>query len=163
MGLFVASHGAPSLNLSHISYNDKTCQSYPLPKEDPKIYKSRDTSLDNSIFSRESSNVCYIKKYRYRLQFNTKFLILLTFCESLKIFLINMVTILMMSTKLATPGLLNIRIFQNKDYDVILLYCDATNKILSRDSNDIVLYCKLYGQSLLTSISIREVIITSIL
>ena len=74
-----------------------------------------------------------------------------------------MVTILMMSTKLATPGLLNISIFQNKDYDVILLYCDATNKILSRDSNDIVLYCKLYGQSLLTSISIREVIITSIL
>ena len=78
-----------------------------------------------------------------------------------------MVTILMMSTKLATPGLLNIRIFQNKDYDVILLYCDATNKILSCDSNDIVLYiklyCKLYGQSLLTSISIREVIITPIL
>ena len=30
-------------NLSHISYNDETRHSYTLPKEDPKIYQSRDT------------------------------------------------------------------------------------------------------------------------
>ena len=39
--------------------------------------------------------------------------------------------VLMMSAKLATPGLLKIEIFKNKGYDV-------TNKVLSRDSNYIV-------------------------
>ena len=36
-----------------------------------------------------------------------------------------MITILMMSSKLATPGLLKIKIFRNKDYDVIIPDCDA--------------------------------------
>ena len=39
-----------------------------------KIYKSRDTPLisaDVSIFSPEISKFCYIKKYRYRLDFDT--------------------------------------------------------------------------------------------
>ena len=49
-----------------------------------------------------------------------------------------MVTILMMSTKLATPGLLKTKTFRNKGYDVIILDYDVTNKILSRDSNYIV-------------------------
>ena len=53
---------------------------------------------------------------------------------SLKIFVINTVTILMMSAKLATPGLLKIKIFQNKGYDVIILDYHVSNKILSRDS-----------------------------
>ena len=48
--------------------------------------------------------------------------------------MINTVTILMMSTKLATPGLLKIKIFQNKGYDVIILDYHVSNKILSRDS-----------------------------
>ena len=68
----------------------------------------------------------------------------------------------MMSAKLATPGLLKIKIFQNKGYDVIIPDYDVTNKILSRDSNyivDVVMWSK-FGNS---SISIREVIITSIL
>ena len=43
----------------------------------------------------------------------------------------NIVTILMMSARLATPGLLKIKMYRNKCYDVI-------NKILSRDSNYIV-------------------------
>ena len=66
---------------------------------------------DISIFSPEISNFCYIKKYRYRLHFNTWLLVLLTFFESLKDVLINMVAILMMLTKLATPGLLKIEVF----------------------------------------------------
>ena len=49
-----------------------------------------------------------------------------------------MVTILMMSAKLATPGLLKIKIFQNKGCDVISPDYDAFNKILSRKSNYIV-------------------------
>ena len=49
-----------------------------------------------------------------------------------------MVTIFMIPAKLATPGFLKIKIFQNKGYDVIILDYDVINKILSRDSNYIV-------------------------
>ena len=49
-----------------------------------------------------------------------------------------MVTILMMSVKITTPGLLKIRVFWNNGYDVIIYVYDATNKILSRDSNYII-------------------------
>ena len=49
-----------------------------------------------------------------------------------------MITSLMMSAKLATPGLLKINIFRNKGYDIIIRDYDVTNKILSRDSNYIV-------------------------
>ena len=49
-----------------------------------------------------------------------------------------MVTILMMSAKLATPGHLKIKTFQNKGYNVIILDYDVTNKTLSRESNYIV-------------------------
>ena len=49
-----------------------------------------------------------------------------------------MVTILMMSAKIITPGLLKTRVFLNRGYDVIVFVYDVTNKILSRDSNYIV-------------------------
>ena len=39
-----------------------------------------------------------------------------------------MVTILVISAKLAASGLLKLNILQNKDYDVIILDYDATNK-----------------------------------
>ena len=47
-----------------------------------------------------------------------------------------MVTILMMSAKLATPSFL--KKCQNKSYDVIFLDYDITNKSLSNHSNYIV-------------------------
>ena len=56
----------------------------------------------------------------------------------LKDVLINMVTILMMSAKLATLGLLKTKVFQNEDYDVIVSVHDFVNKVLSRDSNYVV-------------------------
>ena len=68
----------------------------------------------------------------------------------------------MMSAKMATPDLLKITVFWNKDYDVIIPVNDVTNKILSRDSNyvvDVFMWPK-FGNS---SISVGEVIITSIL
>ena len=49
-----------------------------------------------------------------------------------------MVTILMMSAKMATPDLLTIKIFWNKGYDVLISVHDVTNKFLSRGSNYIV-------------------------
>ena len=73
-----------------------------------------------------------------------------------------MVTILMMSAKITTPGLLKIRVFWNKGYDIIIFVYDVTNKILSRDSNyiiDVVMWPK-FGNCI---ISMRKVIITSIL
>ena len=73
-----------------------------------------------------------------------------------------MVIILMMSAKMAKPGLLKTTVFWNKGYDVIIPVDDITNKILSRDSNyivDVFMWPK-FGNC---SISMRKVIITSIL
>ena len=67
-----------------------------------------------------------------------------------------MVAIGMMSAKMATLGLLKIKVFWNKGYDVIISVHDVTNKILSRNSNyivDVVMWPK-FGNS---SIYMREV------
>ena len=61
-----------------------------------------------SSFLLEISKFGCIKKRKYRLHFDTKFLILLTFLESLKIVLIKKVIILIMSAKMATPSLFKI-------------------------------------------------------
>ena len=68
----------------------------------------------------------------------------------------------MMSAKMATPSLLKIMVFWKKGYDVIITNHDVTDKILSCDSNyivDVDMWPK-FGNS---SISVRKVIITSIL
>ena len=68
-----------------------------------------------------------------------------------------MVIILMTSTKMATLGLLKIKVFWNKGYDIIICAYDVTNKISSRDSNyvlNLVMWPK-FGNS---SISMREVL-----
>ena len=73
-----------------------------------------------------------------------------------------MVTILMMSAKMATPGLFKIRVFWRKGYDVIVYVHEVTNKFLSPDSIyivDVVMLPK-FGNC---NISTRKVIITSIL
>ena len=77
-------------------------------------------SADISIFSPKITKFCYIKKYRYRLHFDAQFLIFLTFIESLKIVLINVVTILMMSAKMATPAFRKIKVFWKTFYDIII-------------------------------------------
>ena len=123
------------------------------------------SSVDISIFLLEISKFCYIKKYRYwymiGLDFDTWFLILLNFLESLIIVLINMVTILMMSAKMASLGLLKMRGFWNKGYDVIIFAHGVTNKFLLHDSNyiiDVVMWAKFDN----CIIPMRKVIITSI-
>ena len=73
-----------------------------------------------------------------------------------------MVTILMMSAKMATLGLLKIKVFRNKGYDVIISVYDVINKNLSCDSNfivDLVMWPK-FGNF---RTSMREVTITSLL
>ena len=49
-----------------------------------------------------------------------------------------MVTILMVSAKMATLGLFKLKIFRNIGYDVIISVYNVINKYLSRDSNFIV-------------------------
>ena len=49
-----------------------------------------------------------------------------------------MVAVLMISAKLATLGLPEIKIFKKKGYDVLICVHNLTNKILSCDSNNIV-------------------------
>ena len=72
-----------------------------------------------------------------------------------------MVTTLVMSRKLATPGL-KIKVFWDKRYDVIIFVHDVTNKVLSRSSNYILnmVMWSNFGHS---RIAMTEVIITTIL
>ena len=49
-----------------------------------------------------------------------------------------MVTTLMISANMVTLGLLKIKVFWNKGYDVIISVHFLANKILSRDLNHIV-------------------------
>ena len=68
----------------------------------------------------------------------------------------------MMSAKMATPDLLKIKLFWNKDSDVIVSVYDVTNKIVPCDSYyivDVIMRPK-FGNS---STYMREVVMTSIL
>ena len=82
-------------------------------------------SADISISLLEISTLRFIKKCWYRL--------LLTLLQSSKIFLKNMVAILMISAKMAALCLPQIKIFWNKDYNVKTFVNDITNKLLSRE------------------------------
>ena len=128
-------------------------------KKIQKIYESRDTPPDlcwhQHFFTGIQQTLLY-QENRYRLYFSIEFLIILHFLESLKICLMNSYP------KMATPSLLELTVFWNKGYDVIIFVDEVTNKILSRDSNyivDVFMWPK-FGNC---SISMREVITTSIL
>ena len=84
------------------------------------------------------SKFSYIKTYRYRLHFDTWFLIFFNFSWVFKGCFNKNGTVLMMSAKMATTGLLKIKVFWNISYDVIISVIDVTNKILLHDSNHIV-------------------------
>ena len=56
----------------------------------------------------------------------------------LKVALINIDAFLMMSANSVAPDILKIRIFLLKGYDLTVSIHDVSNKVLSRDSNDIV-------------------------
>ena len=81
------------------------------PKKDMNHVTHPLSYADINIFSLEISRFCYIRKYTYRFAFWYIISNSFNFFEFLKIFLIDMVTILMMSAKFATPGLLKIKTF----------------------------------------------------
>ena len=68
----------------------------------------------------------------------------------------------MMSAKMATPCLVKLTVFWDKGYEDIVPASDVTDKILSSDSNYIA-DVSLWPRFDKCSISMREVIITSIL
>ena len=68
----------------------------------------------------------------------------------------------MMSAKISTPCLVKLTVFWNKGYEDIVPASDVTDKILSSDSNYIA-DVSLWPRFDKCSISMREVIITSIL
>ena len=111
-------------------------------------------SAEISIFKTEINKFCYFKKYRYSLYFDALFLILLTFFESWKIFLINMVTILMMSANMAPLSLLKLKVFWNKGYDAIISVYDVINKIYH--VAQIILQMWSFDQSLVTLVLLWE-------
>lgn len=86
----------------------------------------------------------------------------LTILEFLKFVWINMNAILMISAKLAIPGLFEITAFSSEVYDVTILVTDVIFKTLLDDSN-YVLNLVLWSIPDNCSISTREVIIALIL
>ena len=171
-----ASHGWGGGKNGHLL---KICHTYPtmikhdtvIPylKKIQKKHKSCDTSLvlcwkslEFSIFLPEITNFYCIKKYRYRLLIKHYFWFFELFFECFKHCMKKPGTVFMISAKMVTLGILELKIFWNKVYDVITSVCNATNKILSGDSNYIlnaVMWLKFRN----FSISMRGVIITSIL
>ena len=63
-----------------------------------------------------------------------------------------MVSILMMSAKMAAPDLCNTKVFWKNGYDLLISANDVTNKTLSRDLNyivDAVMWPKFGNSSIL--------------
>ena len=133
-------------------------------KKIQKKYESRDIpfiSVCISIFSPENSNFCYIKKCRYRLHFNTGFLIYLI-CRLFKGCFNKRGWHFDDVSKDGCSRPSQIKIFCNKGYGVIISVLYVTDKILSCDSNyiaDLFMWPN-FGNS---SVPMRKVVITSIL
>ena len=172
MGLLGAAHGweAKKVSLPKICHTYPTMMKFgtviPYLNKILRIYKSRDTPLvfcwHQHLFTGNQKLLFYHEIQKIQITFQCIISIFLTFFESLKVVLINIIAISMMSAKLTALVLLKIKVFFNKGYDVIISDHYVTNKILSLDSHytvDVVMTPK-FGNS---SISIREVTITSIL
>ena len=76
--------------------------------------------MTSAIIHRKSENFAISRNTCIICILIQNFLIILAFLESLRIALIKKVTSLIMSAKMATPGLLKITVFLNKDYGVII-------------------------------------------
>ena len=154
----------PPWNLSRIPKMMKL-GSYTLPKEDLKKYINCVTHILkfcwHQHFFNGNQQILLYQEIEMQIAFwhiISNFLNVPWVCKDC----FNMVTILMMSAKMATVGLLKMKLFWNKGYDFIIYVHDITNKIISRDLNyiaDVVIWLKFDN----SSISMTEVIITSIL
>ena len=172
MGLFGAAHGLEAAKRPCLP---KICHTYsttmkigtviPYLKKIQKTCKLCGTPLQfcwHQHFFTGSQQLLGCQEILIQTAFSCMISNYFIFFKFLKVILINMVSILMMSAKLAALGLLKIKVFWNKGYSVIIYVHDVTSKILSPDSNyiiDVVMWPK-FGNS---GIFKREVIVTSIL
>ena len=94
-----------------------------------KIYESHDTPIDfcwhQHFFT---GNQQILLNQEIQIAFWYLISNILTFLDFLKIVLINMVTILMMSAKMANPGLLQIKVIWNDGYEIITSAHDVPAK-----------------------------------
>ena len=142
--------------MSYISCNDDNWHSYTLPKEDPK-----NILLTSTFFHWKSADFALPRNTDIDCIWTHNFYYLNVF-ESLTIFWINLVGILMMSAKLATVALVKIKTFYDESCDVIISVSNPTKRILSRDSN-YFLNVDIWPKFRNSSITVREVILTLIL
>ena len=115
-------------------------RSIPYLKKIQKLYESSDTSFDfcwHQHFCTKNQQILLYQEIQIKIVFwfiiPHSFNFLWVFKDL--ILLKNMVTILIISAKMATIGLLEIKVFWNKCYDVIIFLHGVINKILSCDSN----------------------------
>ena len=111
----------------------------PYIKKTQKIYESRDTPLEFCWYQRFFTRNLQVLLYQ-EIQIKIAFWYInsnsFNYFEFLNIVLIKMVS--KMSAKIAALGLLKVKVFWNKVYDIIISVHDVTNKIFSCDSNYIV-------------------------
>ena len=144
MGIFGTAHGweAPIPKICH-TYPAmmKVGTVIPYLKKIQKIFQSRDTSPEfcwHQYFFTINQKILLYQEIQIQIAFWYIISNSFNFSWVFKDFLMNLVIILIMSTKMATPGLLKTTVIWNKSYDVTVPVDDVTNKILSRDSNYIV-------------------------
>ena len=104
----------------------------PYLKKIHKMYESRETPFEFCWHQRFFKGNQLILLYQeIKIYFAFWYIISnsFNFFESLKIVLIIMVIILMISAKLATRGLLKMKVFRNEGYDVIIYVHDVNNKL----------------------------------
>ena len=136
----------------------------PYLKKVQKIYESLDTALEfwwNQHFFTGNQQILLYQEIQMEIAYwyiiSSSFNLFSVFKDFLNVFLI-----FMMSAKMATLGLLKIKVFWNKGYGVIIHVHDVINQVLSRDSNcigDVVMWPKFGNSSIYT----REVIRTLML
>ena len=144
MGIFGTAHGweAPLPKICH-TYPAmmKVGTVIPYLKKIQKIFQSRDTSPEfcwHQYFFTINQKILLYQEIQIQIAFWYIISNSFNFSWVFKDFLMNLVIILIMSTKMATPGLLKTTVIWKKSYDVTVPVDDVTNKILSRDSNYIV-------------------------
>ena len=121
--------GRPISKISHTSYNDETRHSYALPKKYPKNTRIAWTTswvlLTSAFFTRNQSLLLYQET---KTNIALSYTISVSFHNfvSLRFLLIDEISTLMISAKLATLSLLKIQVFWSKGYGVIISVHDIT-------------------------------------
>ena len=121
--------GRPISKICHTSYKDETRHSYALPKKYPKntriTWSTSWVLLTSAFFTRNQQLLLY-QEIKTNFALSCTISVSFHIFVSLRFLLINEVSTLMISAKLATLSLLKIEVFWSKGYDVIISVHDIT-------------------------------------